>query len=202
MTPEILESLATALALGALLIATGCDSSTTPAAPVKTGDGGEHPAINVVLRWERVTKGRNFARDEYASRIDNCKAAGWPVKELSADEIAKLDTGLVELWVDARGAFARETTWSLGVMNTQAALADKGVCMAKLEEAFTEGDADFRDRDASADTIDPAEQEAQARVLGVRAHRHDAGRRTALHAVARERARSVRMVGGPGLGFR
>jgi hypothetical protein len=166
MTRPIYRSMAIALALAALSIASGCHSSTTPAVAAKPGDGGDHPAISVVLRWERVNKGRNFARDEYASRIDNCKAAGWPVKELSPDEIAKLDTGQVELWVDARGAYARETTWTLGVMNTQSALKDKGVCMAKLEEAVTEGDDDFSGREASTDTIDPAEQEAQAKVLG------------------------------------
>ena len=108
MKRPIYRSMATALALAALSIATGCHSSTTPAVTANTGDGGEHPAINAVLRWERVTQGRNFARDEYANRIRNCKAAGWPVKELSPDEIVKLDTGQVELWVDARGAYARE----------------------------------------------------------------------------------------------
>ena len=166
MTRAIVKNMATALALGALSIAIGCHSSTTPAVTAKTGDGGDHPAITVVLRWERVTKGRNFARDEYANRIHNCKAAGWPVKELSADEIAKLDTGQVELWVDARGAYARETRWALGVIDKQSALEDKGVCMAKLEEAVTEGEDDFSGRDAATDAIDPAEQEAQAKVLG------------------------------------
>jgi hypothetical protein len=166
MTRSIYKRIATALVPGALAIAIGCNSSTTPAGADKPSEGGDHPAINVVLRWERVTQGKNFARDEYASRIDNCKAAGWQVLELSADEIGKLDTGIVELWVDARGAYGRETRWALGVMNTQSALEDKGVCMAKLEEAVTEGDADFSDRAASTDTIDPAEQDAQARVLG------------------------------------
>ena len=166
MKRVIRKGLAIALALGGLSVATGCHSSTGPAAAAKTADGGDHPAIHATLRWERVTEGRNSAREEYVSRIDNCKAAGWPVKELSPEEIGKLDTGEVELWVDARGAYARETTWELGVMDTQAALEDKGVCMARLEETVTEGDDDFSGRDGSAEATDPAEQEAQAKALG------------------------------------
>lgn len=162
----IRKGLATALALGGLSVATGCHSSTGSGDEIKTDDRGDHPAIHAALRWERVTEGKNSARDEYASRIDNCKAAGWPVKELTPEEIGKLDTGEVELWVDGRGAYAKETTWKLGVMDTQAALEDKGVCMAKLEETVTEGDDDFSGRDGPADTIDPAEQDAQAKALG------------------------------------
>jgi len=162
----IRKALAMALALGGLSVATGCHSSTGPGADAKTHGGDGHPAIHAALRWEQVTEGRNSAREEYASRIDNCKAAGWPVKELSPDEIGKLGTGEVELWVDARGAYARETIWKLGVMDTQAALEDKGVCLARLEETVTEGDDDFSGRDGPAEATDPAEQEALAKALG------------------------------------
>ncbi len=160
------RGLATAMALLGISAAAGCHSSTGQDAGSKTDAAADHPAIHAALRWERVTQGKNQAREEYASRIENCQAAGWPVKELTPDEIAKLDTGKVELWVDARGAYAKETRWKLGVMDAQAALDDKGVCMAKLEETVTEGDDDFRGRGGPAEAMDPAGQEAQAKMLG------------------------------------
>lgn len=159
------RGLAAAMALLGVSAAAGCHSSTGQDGS-KTDSDADHPAIHAALRWERVTQGRNQAREEYASRIENCKAAGWPVKELTQDEIAKLDTGEVELWVDARGAYGKETSWKLGVMDAQAALDDKGVCMAKLEETVTEGDDDFSGSEGPAEAAVPAEQEAQAKVLG------------------------------------
>lgn len=168
MKPRAIHrGLATALTLACLSAAAGCHSATDASeASTGTGDGNGHPAIQATLRWEQVREGRNFAREEYAQRIANCKAAGWPVKELSPDEIGKLGTGQVELWVDARGAYARETSWKLGVMDKQAALEDKGVCMARLEEVIAEGDDDYSGRGEADEAPAAAEQEAQARALG------------------------------------
>lgn len=161
------KGLATTLTLACLTAAAGCHSAADASdASAGTGDSKDHPAIQVTLRWEQVTNGRNFAREEYASRIANCKTAGWPVKELSPDEIGKLGTGQVELWVDARGAYARETSWKLGVMDKQAALEDKGVCMARLEEVIAEGNDDYSGRGEADAAPGQAEQEAQAKALG------------------------------------
>jgi hypothetical protein len=151
--------------LGCLSFSTGCHSATESEADDSRGNK-EYPAIHATWLWEQVTGGKNLAREAYAMRMENCKAAGWPVKELTPDEITKLDTGKVELWVDARGAYGRETAWKLGVMDKSAALNDKGVCLAKLEEEIVEGDDDYRDRDAPDAAPGGVEQDAQAKALG------------------------------------
>lgn len=156
---------AIALTFTCLSVAAGCHSATG-SSDASTGTGHDHPAIQATLRWEQVRDGRNFAREEYANRIANCRAAGWPVKELTPDEVGKLGTGQVELWVDARGAYARETSWKLGVMDKQAALDDKGVCMARLEEVIAEGNDDYSGRGEADEAPGPAEQDEQARALG------------------------------------
>ncbi len=161
------RGLATSLTLACLSVAVGCHSATGSSdAPAAAGDGNGHPAIQATLRWEQVREGRNSAREEYANRIANCKAAGWPVKELTPDEIGKLGTGQVELWVDARGAYARETSWKLGVVDKQAALEDKGVCLTRLEEVVAEGDDDYSGRSEADEAPGLAEQEEQAKALG------------------------------------
>lgn len=161
------RGIAAALTLACLSVAAGCHSATGPSdAADGAGSDNGRPSIQATLRWEEVKDGRNSAREEYASRMANCKAAGWPVKELGPDEIGKLGTGQVELWIDARGAYARETSWKLGVMDLQAATEDKGVCMARLEEVVAEGNDDYRDRGEADEAPGSAEQDEQAKVLG------------------------------------
>ncbi len=51
-------------------------------------------------------------------------------------------------------------------MDESAALNDKGICLAKLEEEVVEGGGDYRGRDAPDSAPSGAEQDAQAKALG------------------------------------
>lgn len=161
----------TALAVACLLVTAGCHSAATPDDAVRMDDSRKSPAIpalHAVVQWEQVTDGKNIARENYLLLMQHCKAAGWPTKELGPDEVQKLGTGVVEIWRDARGAYGRQTTWKLGVMDRSAAIADKGVCLAKLEKSTVEGDDDYTGLDWSdaAITDSAVEQDAQARMMG------------------------------------
>lgn len=155
-----------AMAMVCLSASAGCHSAAAPDDEIRAGDSSNSPAIHAIMRWERVLNGKNIPRSDYFLIMENCKAAGWPTQELAPEEVQKLGTGKVEIWRDARGAYGRQTTWKLGVMDPAAALNGKGVCLAKLEEDITEEDEDYTGRDWSDVAISKAEVDAQARMLG------------------------------------
>jgi hypothetical protein len=142
------------IVLACLSAAVGCQPATS--ATTAAGTAAQQPALHVVLRWERVSDGKFIRRQDYAVHVQNCKAAGWPVQELAPDEIQKLDTGTVEIWRDARGAYGRQTSWNWKLLDQ-----DGPGCKIKLEETVDEEERDDRDLDWSEVAIGPAEQEEE-----------------------------------------
>lgn len=137
-----------------------------PAADASNAVGAtsSRPALHVVLRWERVSEGRNARREDYAVALQSCRVAGWPVQELSADDIGKLDTGRVEIWQDARGAYGQQRTWNLTMENN-----DQARCLFTVEETLTDGSQSFRELDGAAMDIPPVdatEVASMAKLLG------------------------------------
>lgn len=156
----------------ALLAATaGCnlkaeadDHARTAAKP----DLQDLPAVHAVWEWEDSHDGRNAWLENYYSSLNNCKVAGWPVKELSPQEIQELGKGKVEVWNDARGAFGRETTWKMELTDLPG--VDTGSCQFSLKETISE-DSDDHQYSTESDYSDPnlpnaAEQDSFAKVLG------------------------------------
>ena len=99
-----------------LLLGAGCK-------PFDAGAGGEAasatvagsvPAIHARLHWESILGGRNRAREDYQTRLRICQEGGIAVRPLGASEIDKLDTGLVEIKVDARRQVVSQKAWTLG----------------------------------------------------------------------------------------
>lgn len=149
----------------ACLSATASCHSAAPDDETRVGESQDSPAIHAVMRWERVLNGKNVPREDYSLLMESCKAAGWPTKELTLEDIQKLGTGKVEIWRDVRGAYGRQTTWELGAMDP-AALDGKGACLAKLEEDIVEEDDDYTGRDGLGAAISKTEQDAEAKILG------------------------------------
>lgn len=155
--------LSIAMLVACLSAATGCHSAATP----DDGKGSPTiPAIHAVMQWERIVNGKNIPREDYLLLMENCKAAGWPTKELAEEEVQKLGTGKVEIWRDAHGAYGRQTTWKLGVVDPGSAHDGKGVCLAKLEETIDEEDDDYSGGDWSDVAVDQAEVASMARIKG------------------------------------
>jgi hypothetical protein len=80
------------------------------------GSEGERmnlPALHVVLEWENLLHGKNQSREGYEAWVRTCLDAGMPMKELTADEVAKLGTGRVEILMDAQRQLVRQTAWDL-----------------------------------------------------------------------------------------
>lgn len=158
-----------AIAVACLFAAAGCHSAASPDDGV-SADGGNSPsaipAIHAVMHWERVVNGKNALREAYFQLIESCKAGGMPTRELSPEEIQKLDTGTVEIWRDRRGAYGRQTSWEFALEDSS---PDSHTCLVKLEETVAEGDDDYTDDDWSDVAISKAEQaetEALVKIKG------------------------------------
>lgn len=150
-----------------LSAAAGCHSGTGE--DVSGGAGvaevaANRPALHATLQWERLYNGKNVPRENYATLVQHCKDAGWPMQELAPADVQKLGKGMVELWQDARGAYGRQTVWDLTVVD-----AGERNCVAKLKETVSDESQSFRELDGTPIEIAPvdsAEVVATAKLLG------------------------------------
>lgn len=157
---------ATAAAL-CFFASAGCHSSAGEDTAGEAGAGNaaaNRRAVHATLRWERLYDGKHMARLNYAVLEDACKASGRLVRGLAADEVQKLDTGVVELWRDDRGAYGRQRTW-------RRVLEERpdGGCVIRLEEQLQEESQSFRELDGTAmdiPLVDPSDVELAAKLLG------------------------------------
>lgn len=96
------------------------------------GHGGL-PSIRARLHLERLRDGRNADQDDYHEAIGICEAAGLPVKALTGDQVARLDTAVVELMSDAQRRLSRETRWE-----RSSAPGPEGLCLFEFAEVVSE----------------------------------------------------------------
>ncbi|MCD5972749.1 hypothetical protein [Pseudomonas quasicaspiana] len=111
--------------------ATSSDAAEEELKPASTSNSGSKslPALHVVLTWESIMIGENWERKNYRAKLDACQGSGMPTRALSSDDEAKLGTGEVEILIDARRQFARQTRWTFGADGDEANTA----CLIKLE---------------------------------------------------------------------
>lgn len=146
-------TLATAAAvLIGLSAAAGCHSSAGQDTPGAAGAAASRPTFHATLQWERLNDGKHMARENYAVLEDACKASGKLVRGLAPDEVDKLDTGRVDIWQDARGAYGRQRTWDY-----VAEQRPDGSCVIRLEESVDDGSQSFRELDGAAMDIPPVD---------------------------------------------
>lgn len=119
------------------------------------GAGVAVPAVHAVLLLEQVADGRNRAQDNYRETVAVCEAAGAAVSPLDAEQVARLDTGRVELWSDGTRRLSRETTWSW----TSPGGPD-GLCLFEFVENVAERYMDATVSGWSGDDADPGWHEA------------------------------------------
>lgn len=135
--------------LPALLLASAC-AGCTPASQddADAATGGDSsaavalPALRAVLVWEHIVEDENPQRKDYQGRMDMCREAGWPTRELVADEIARLGTGRVEIMIDARRQVVRQTTWTLDAGSDGAdprAMCQPALAVEEIEDSAREG---------------------------------------------------------------
>lgn len=150
----------------ALLLASAC-ASCTPAEPDTNGPASDAggaatlPALHAVLAWEHIVDGGNPQRRDYQGRMDMCREAGWPTRELPSDEVARLGTGRVEIMIDARRQAVRQTMWTLGAGSDGA--DPKALCQPTLAEEQTEDSSVDGQFPAVTDADMAAEAELVAR---------------------------------------
>lgn len=155
------------VALICLFAAAGCHSSAGEDVPDHAGKAdveANRPALHVTLQWERLYDGKNVPRENYATLVQDCKAAGWPVQELAAADVQKLGKGFVELWQDARGAYGRQTVWDFTVVDT-----DEPSCVVNLKETVGHESRSFREIDGTPieiSPVDPSDVALEAKLLG------------------------------------
>lgn len=77
-----------------------------PAAPA-----GQAKSVQAELLMEQLENGANPVIASYREAVRRCGEAGWPIKPLSDDQVAKLGTRRIELAVDAGHRLARGTEW-------------------------------------------------------------------------------------------
>lgn len=90
-----------------MMLATACAGEASgPAQAGARADGnGAMPKIYVDSRIEFISSNRNLAREGYQRNLDACLSSGFPLRELSDDEAARLGTGRLQRWY-APGSFA------------------------------------------------------------------------------------------------
>ena len=154
---------ATAAALS-FFAAAGCHSSAGEQTSGEVGAATARPTLHATLRWERLYDGKHMARWNYAVLEEGCKASGRLVRGLAADEVQKLDTGVVELWQDDRGAYGRQRTWRRVLEE-----GPDGGCVIRLEEQLQEESRRFREIDGTPieiSPVDPSDVALGAKLLG------------------------------------
>lgn len=108
------------------------------------------PVIRATLMLEMLDHGRNTAQVNYHKTVEICRAAGAPVKPLAKEQIAKLDTGRIELAVDADHRLVRETTWTW-----TSPLTPGSLCLFDFQEHVAESFVDARVTGWTGDESDP-----------------------------------------------
>ena len=177
-----MKMLARAVSLSLVLAAaSGCGGGNDAGRETvsATPEGGGVPAARVTLHLESLREGRSADQDDYRQAIGICEAAGLPVRPLSDDQVARLDTAVVELLSDAERRLSRQTRWT-----RRSSPGPEGLCLFEFEEVVSERHMDPRstgwsEGDGSgwqevaatagefrAHPVDAAEQAGIARQLG------------------------------------
>lgn len=132
---SVRSQLTAAVCCALLAFAGGCQSRDAAESAAEDGEGSNSgvkslPALHVVLAWESRMNGENWEKKNYQAKVEACRSSGMPFEPLSAQDQARLGTGEVEVMIDARRQFARQTSWTLGAQGEDA----QSACLIKLQE--------------------------------------------------------------------
>lgn len=135
------------LALAVAWTCAGCQPVDSTGAQ-DTDEAGQEsatplPSIHAVLTWETLGAGKNQARVDYQARLDACSGAGFATTPLDPADVQRLDTGRVEITIDAGRQAVRQTRWTLAAADPDAAVEE--TCDFAVEEDVQEARADEAD---------------------------------------------------------
>lgn len=124
----------------------GCGpSAEEPSGAVVSPDTGASapvgaiPALRARLRLESLRDGRNADQDDYEEAIGICEQAGFPIKALTGEQVARLGTAVVELMSDGERRLSRQTRWV-----RRSGASPDGMCLFEFEEVVSERYMDAR----------------------------------------------------------
>ena len=120
------------LPLLAASVCAACQPADADPEEVAADGAAALPAIHVRLDWENLLGGRHTGRDDYQARLRICEEAGVAATPLGPADIARLDTGTVEIRIDAGRQAVRQTAWTLGFDDSDDSVA--GSCRFRLVE--------------------------------------------------------------------
>lgn len=105
--------------LGACGEGPAAQSESDPSTEASTTDGAvtDWPAIHLDQIQERLVDGENAARRDYRLALEQCRATSLPVRELGADELERLGTTHVRMWVSPDIEVMRDEQWTLGLQS-------------------------------------------------------------------------------------
>ncbi|MFC0676557.1 hypothetical protein ACFFGH_01660 [Lysobacter korlensis] len=161
------RTLARASMLSCAIALAGCSSDAAQPEDTKPGAAPTEAAarddartertvpVSVELLLEELEDGRNAPQQNYRLTESRCREAGWPVRSLSGEQIARLGTATLELSLDSNRRLARETRWSWTSPGKQ--LED--LCLFEFREQVVENYIDRQVTGHSGDEFTPGWQQ-------------------------------------------
>ena len=136
------------LAATSMLAATLCVACQPLDAGAGEADGsrGSPPPMYVRLHWEDMSEDGNAEQARYTGGIEACQQAGIATRALSADEVERLGTGVVEITMDSHGQRVRQVAWALGYDGNDGSV--EASCRFVLVEDREEEKVAFHDEEA------------------------------------------------------